>query len=122
MNNTRRDTVRTHRCLVGLVSFVFRCAIAPLYKALSVRLSNRRSVTPSRSNERLLKMFEITQKRLWLGLIELEIGLIELEIGLIEFGIGLRINNARRTFVARVSGLVSSYHLSCFHYRACFYS
>ena len=41
------------------------------------------------------------------GLIELGIGLIELGIGLIELGIGLRINNARRTVLARVSGLVS---------------
>ena len=32
---------------------------------------------------------------------------IELGIGLIELGIGLRINNARRTVLARVSGLVS---------------
>ena len=31
---------------------------------------------------------------------------IELGIGLIELGIGLRINNARRTVLARVSGLV----------------
>ena len=38
--------------------------------------------------------------------IELGIGLIELGIGLIELGIGLRINNARRTILARVSGLV----------------
>ena len=44
-----------------------------------------------------------------IGLIELGIGLIELvigQIGLIELGIGLRINNARRTVLARVSGLV----------------
>ena len=41
-----------------------------------------------------------------IGLIELGIGLIELGIGLIELGIGLRINNARRTVLARVSGLV----------------
>ena len=34
------------------------------------------------------------------------IGLIELGIGLMELGIGLRINNARRTVLARVSGLV----------------
>ena len=32
---------------------------------------------------------------------------IELGIGLIELGIDLRINNARRTVLARVSGLVS---------------
>ena len=43
---------------------------------------------------------------LGIGLIELGIGLIELGIGLIELGIGLRINNARRTALARVSGLV----------------
>ena len=41
-----------------------------------------------------------------IGLIELRIGLIELGIGLIELGIGLRINNARRTVLAHVSGLV----------------
>ena len=41
-----------------------------------------------------------------IGLIELRIGLIELGIGLMELGIGLRINNARRTVLARVSGLV----------------
>ena len=73
---------------------------------------------------------------LGIGLIELRIGLIELRVGLIELGIGLRIhillgiglielgiglmelgigligislifNNARRTVLARVSGLVS---------------
>ena len=50
---------------------------------------------------------------LWIGLIELviglrelRIGLIELGIGLMELGVGLRINNARRTVLARVSGLV----------------
>ena len=43
---------------------------------------------------------------LGIGLIELGIGLIELGIGLIELGNGLRINNARRTILARVSGLV----------------
>jgi len=41
-----------------------------------------------------------------IGLIELGIGLLELGIGLLELGIGLRINNARRTVLARVSGLV----------------
>ena len=41
-----------------------------------------------------------------IGLIELRIGLIEPGIGLMELGIGLRINNARRTVLARVSGLV----------------
>ena len=41
-----------------------------------------------------------------IGLTELGIGLIELGIGLIELRIGLRINNARRTVLARVSGLV----------------
>ena len=41
------------------------------------------------------------------GLIELGIGLIELGIGLMELGISLRINNARRTVLARVSGLVT---------------
>ena len=40
------------------------------------------------------------------GLIELGIGLIELGIGLMELGIGLRIDNARRTVLARVPGLV----------------
>ena len=39
--------------------------------------------------------------------IELEIGLIELGIGLIELGIGQRINNARLTVLARVTGLVN---------------
>ena len=43
---------------------------------------------------------------LGIGLIEPGLGLIELGIGLIELGIGLRINNARRTVLARVSGLV----------------
>ena len=38
--------------------------------------------------------------------IELGIGLIELGIGLMELEIGLRINNARRTDLTRVSGLV----------------
>ena len=46
---------------------------------------------------------------LGIGLIELGIGLIELGIGLMELGIGLRINNARRTVLARVSGLVSMF-------------
>ena len=41
-----------------------------------------------------------------IGLIELGIGLIELGIGLMELGIGLRINNAWRTVLAHVSGLV----------------
>ena len=41
-----------------------------------------------------------------IGLIELGIGLIELGIGLLELGIGLRIDNARRTVLARVSCLV----------------
>ena len=45
-------------------------------------------------------------RELGIGLIELGIGLIELGIGLMELGIGLRINNARRTVLARVSGLV----------------
>jgi len=40
----------------------------------------------------------------WINL--LGIGLLELGIGLMEPGIGLRINNARRTVLARVSGLV----------------
>ena len=39
-------------------------------------------------------------------LIELGIDLIELGIGLMELGIGLRINNAWRTVLTRVSGLV----------------
>ena len=46
---------------------------------------------------------------LGIGLIELGIGLIELGIGLMELGIGLRINNARRTVLARVSGLVLNF-------------
>ena len=41
-----------------------------------------------------------------IGLIELGIGLKELGIGLIELGIVLKIDNARRTILARVSGLV----------------
>ena len=41
-----------------------------------------------------------------IGRIGVGIGLIELGIGLIELGMGLRINNARRTVLARVSGLV----------------
>ena len=44
-----------------------------------------------------------------IDLIELGIGLIELGIGLMELGIGLRINNARRTVLARVSGLVLNF-------------
>ena len=44
-----------------------------------------------------------------IGLRELGIGLIELGIGLMELGIGLRINNARRTVLARVSGLVLNF-------------
>ena len=43
---------------------------------------------------------------LGIGLKELGIGLIELGIGLIQLGIVLKINNARRTVLARVSGLV----------------
>ena len=43
---------------------------------------------------------------LGIGLIEFGKGLIELRIGRMELGIGLRINNARRTVLARVSGLV----------------
>ena len=43
---------------------------------------------------------------LGIGLMELGIGLIELGRGLMELEIGLRINNARRTVLARVSGLV----------------
>ena len=41
-----------------------------------------------------------------IGRIVLWISLLELGIGLIELGIGLRINNARRTVLACVSGLV----------------
>ena len=41
-----------------------------------------------------------------IGLIELRIGLTELGIGLMELEIGLKINNARRTVLARVSDLV----------------
>ena len=44
-------------------------------------------------------------------MIELRIDLIELGIGLMELGIGLRNNNARRTVLARVSGLVYSHGL-----------
>ena len=43
---------------------------------------------------------------LGIGLIELRIGLIEQGIGPMELGVGLRMNNARRTVLARVSGLV----------------
>ena len=43
---------------------------------------------------------------LGIGLKELGIGLIELGIGLIQLGIVLKINNARRNVLARVSGLV----------------
>ena len=43
---------------------------------------------------------------LGIGLIELGIGLIELGMGLMELGLNLRINNARRTILGRVSGLV----------------
>ena len=43
-----------------------------------------------------------------IGLIELGIGLKKLGIGLIELGIVLKIDNARRTVLARVSGLVSA--------------
>ena len=46
---------------------------------------------------------------LGIGLIELGIGLTELGIGLMELGIGLRINNARPTVLAHVSGLVPSH-------------
>ena len=38
--------------------------------------------------------------------VQLWLGLRELGIGLMELGIGLRINSARRTVLARVSGLV----------------
>ena len=41
-----------------------------------------------------------------IGLIELGTGLIELGTGLMELGIGLRIKNARRTVLVRISGLV----------------
>ena len=41
-----------------------------------------------------------------IGLIELGIGLKKLGIGLIELGIVLKIDNARRTVLARVSRLV----------------
>ena len=47
-----------------------------------------------------------------IGLIELRIGLIEQGIGLMELGIGLRIDNARRTVLAHVSGLVKTF-LAC---------
>ena len=43
-----------------------------------------------------------------IGLIELGIGLKKLGIGLIELGIVLKIDNARRTVLACVSGLVQS--------------
>ena len=43
-----------------------------------------------------------------LGIVLMEpgIGLMELGVGLMELGVGLGINNARRTVLARVSGLV----------------
>ena len=47
-----------------------------------------------------------------IGRIELRIGLIELGIGLMELRIGLRINNARRTVLARVSGLANFLRLT----------
>merc|ERR1712074_517494 len=53
-----------------------------------------------------------------MGLIELRIGLIELGIGLMELGIGLRINNARRTVLARVSGLVLNF-ANIDHFQSC---
>ena len=55
-----------------------------------------------------LTLLGIGPIELRMGLIELKMGLIELGIGLIELGIGLRINNARRTVLARVSGLVTT--------------
>ena len=58
-----------------------------------------------------LTLLGIGPIELRMGLIELKMGLIELGIGLMELGIGLRINNSRRTVLARVSGLlVSSSH------------
>ena len=62
-----------------------------------------------------LMELKIGLTELGIGLTELGIGLIELEIGLMELGTGLRINNARRTVLARVSGLVllGSANLSC---------
>ena len=42
-----------------------------------------------------------------MGRIGVGIGLIELRIGLIELRIVLRIKNARRTVLVRVSGLVN---------------
>ena len=48
----------------------------------------------------------IGQIGLVVGLISVGIGLIELGIGLMALGISLRINNARRTVVAHVSGLI----------------
>ena len=53
-----------------------------------------------------LTLLGIGPIELRMGLIEVKMGLIELGIGLMELGIGLRINNARRTVLARVSGLV----------------
>ena len=53
-----------------------------------------------------LTLLGIGPIELRMGLIELKMGLIELGIGLMELGIGLRINNARRTVLARVYGLV----------------
>ena len=53
-----------------------------------------------------LTLLGIGPIELRMGLIELKMGLIELGIGLMELGIGLRINNARRTVLARVTGLV----------------
>ena len=51
---------------------------------------------------------------LGIDLIELGKGLIERGIGLMELGIGLRINNARRTVLARLSGLVIEKYYSFF--------
>ena len=48
---------------------------------------------------------------LGIGLIELGMGLVELGLSLMELGIGQRINNARRTVLARVSGLVFVYEI-----------
>ena len=66
-----------------------------------------------KNNQLRLGLIELGIGRigLMIGRIELGIGLIELGIGLIEIGIGLMeltINNARRTVLARVSGLIFS--------------
>ena len=57
-----------------------------------------------------MKELGICLIELRIGLMELGIGLIELGIGLMELGMGLRSNNAQRTVLARVFGLVSLFY------------